>query len=72
MDELKLRTKFLKGIVAKIISKAISKKFGCDINILIDELEIENKDGKVHIHANLRGEANTSDIATIIESITMD
>lgn len=72
MDELKLQTKFMRGIVAKLISKAISKKFGCDISIQINELELENKDGKVHIHANLSGEAKTDDIATIVKSIGLD
>ena len=72
MDELKLQTKFMRGIVAKLISKAISKKFGCDISIQINELELENKDGKVHIHANLCGEAKTDDITTIVKSIGLD
>ena len=37
MDELKmsLSTKFMKGIVTKIISKAILKKTGYNINIIV-------------------------------------
>lgn len=72
MDVLLLQTKFVKSIVARFISKTISKKLGCDISIRINDLEIENSGGKVHIHADVCGEANTSDITTIIKSIDLD
>ena len=74
MDELKLKlsTKFMRGMVAKLLSKMISKKLGCDIDILINEIEIRNEDGKVRLHANVDAETNSEDFVTIVKSIGLD
>lgn len=58
MDEmkLKLKTKFMRGIVAKIISRAIFKSLGVKPNIQINEIEAEMKDGKIRFHINADGE----------------
>ena len=74
MDELKLKlsTKFMRGIVAKLVSKALYKKFGCEIDIQINEIEISTHDGKVYLHANVDGEVTNEDFKTIIKSIGMD
>lgn len=74
MDELKLKlsTKFMRGIVAKLVSKALYKKFGCEIDIQINEIEISTHDGKVYLHANVDGEVANEDFKTIIKTIGMD
>lgn len=74
MDELKLKlsTKFMRGIVTKLISKAIYKKYGYDIDILLNEIEIKNEDGKVHLHMNVDAEVNNDDFKKIIKSIGLD
>lgn len=74
MDELKLKlsTKFMRGIVTKLISKAIYKKYGYDIDILLNEIEIKNEDGKVHLHMNVDAEVNNDDFKKMIKSIGLD
>lgn len=74
MDELKLKlsTKFMRGIVTKLISKAIYKKYGYDIDILLNEIEIKNEDGKVHLHMNVDAEVNNDGFKKIIKSIGLD
>ena len=70
MDELKmsLSTKFMKGIVAKIISKAILKKTGYNINIQLNEIKLETVDGKVCLHADVDAEINNEDFINIIKN----
>lgn len=70
MDELKmsLSTKFMKGIVTKIISKAILKKTGYDINIQLNEIKLETVDGKVCLHADVDAEINNEDFINIIKN----
>ena len=70
--KLKLSTKFMRGIVTKLISKAIYKKYGYDIDILLNEIEIKNEDGKVHLHMNVDVEVNNDDFKKIIKSIGLD
>lgn len=58
MDEMKIKlsTKFMKNMVAKIISKAIFKSFGVKPVINISILEAELKNGKIYFSINATGE----------------
>lgn len=74
MDELKLKlsTKFMRGIVTSLISKAIYKKYGYHVDIELNEIELRNEDGRVRIHANVDAEVNNDDFKKIIKSIGQD
>lgn len=70
MDELKLilSTRFMKGLVAKMIAKAIKKKTGYDITIQLNEIVVGTVDGKVCVHANVDAEIETEDFVQIVKS----
>lgn len=70
MDELKLilNTKFMRGMVTKIIAKAILKKTGYRVDIDLHEIKAEVVDGKVYLHMNVDAEINTDDLVNIIKS----
>ncbi len=58
VDEMKLKlsTKFMKGLLAKIISKSIKKKYGYKVNIHIDEIDLDmfNGDTNLHVKADIK------------------
>lgn len=70
MDELKLilNTKFMRGMVTKIIKKAILKKTGYQVDIDLNEITVEVVDGKAHLHVNADAAINTNDLLDIIKS----
>lgn len=70
MDELKLilGTKFMRGIVTKIIAKAILKKTGYHVDIDLRELSAEVVDGRVYLHTNVDAVINKEDLVNIIKS----
>lgn len=70
--KLKLSTKFMRDMVAKLIAKALQKKLGYNIDILLNEIEVKNEDGKIHIHVNADAEVNNDDFAKIVKSIGVD
>lgn len=74
MDELKLKlsTKIMRGIVAELISKALFKKLGYKIDILLNEIEVKNEDGKIHLHINADAEIANSDFVRMLTSIGME
>ena len=74
MDELKLKlsTKFMRGIVAKLVSKAISKKLGYKIDIQLNDIAIDNEDGKIHLHVNADAEISNEEFLKIIKNIGLD
>lgn len=74
MDALKLNltTKFMKGIVTKLISKAIFKKYGYKIDIVLNEIGVEVVNGKAYIHADVDAEVNNDELMKIVKSIGLD
>lgn len=62
MDELRLKlsTNFMKSIVAKLIVRAIYKKYGYRVKIQLNDLDFWSNDGdttiKVNVEANLRSD----------------
>lgn len=74
MDEMKLKlgTKIMRGIVAKLISMAIKKKFGCDVNIRINELDINMINGETDIKTNVELKLESSEFMKLMKSIGVD
>lgn len=70
MDELKLilNTKFMRGMVTKIIAKAILKKTGYQVDIDLKEISVEVVDGKAHLHVDADAAINTTDLLDIVKS----
>lgn len=74
MDEMKLKlsTKFMRGIVAKLISKVVSSKFGYDVDILINEIEFRCEEGKTKLHIDLDTELTNDEFKKIVKTIGLD
>lgn len=74
MDEMKLKLSsgIMRGIAAKLLSKAIYNKFGFKPKIRIEELSFEMKDGTVYFHINADGEADQKSFLKITELIDKD
>ena len=70
MDELKvnLSTRFMRNMVTKLLARAIKKKFGYEVDILLHELSIEAIDGRVFIHANVDAEMDKNEFSKIVNS----
>ena len=71
MDELKLNlsSKFMKGIVTKLIAKAIYKKTGYKIDVELNSINVEIIDGKAHIHADVDVEIDNNELKKIVSTI---
>ena len=71
MDELKLKlkTEFMRGVAANVISKAIKKKLGCGIDVRLNDIEIKNQDGKIIIHADVGAMMTQDDLIKIMAKL---
>lgn len=74
MDELKLKlsTKFMRGIVAKLLSNAIRKKYGYKVNIQLNDLDINMIDGETEIGVSGKIKFDKVEFTKIIKSIGLD
>lgn len=70
MDEMRLKisSTFMQRTISKLIRKVIFKKFGIQLELRINEMEAELKDGSIHFHVDADGRT-TSDLPLRISKI---
>lgn len=69
MDEMKLASKFTRGIVSKLLNKVIKKNTGYDINIQLNEVTATMTDGKTHLHMDIDAEISKEELIKLLKSI---
>lgn len=74
MDEMKLKlsTKFMRGLVAKLIAKFIYKKLGYKINIQLNELDVSVIDGETSINTNVEIKMDSKEFMNLMKNIGAD
>lgn len=74
MDEMliKLRTKFMRKVVSKLIGKAIQSKTGYKVNIQFNDLEASFNDGEITINTNLEAKMDKQEFMKILKSEGLD
>lgn len=67
MDEMKINfnTKFMRGLLSKLLVKIVSKKIGFKPEIDLKEFEVELKGGKLNYHIILDGSVDENAFAKI-------
>jgi hypothetical protein len=74
MDEMKVKltTKFMRKIVAKLISKFIYNKYGYEVDIQLNELNISVVDGDTKISTNVEVKLDSKEFVKIIKSAGLE
>ena len=74
MDEMfiKLKTKFMKKMVSKLLTKAIQNKFGYKVNIQISDLEVELNNDEIALNVNLEAKMKKHEFIKILQSEDLD
>ena len=71
MDEMKIKTLWLRGLIKRIVNKTLKKKYGIDLNLDIRELEVISnlQDQTVTLSTSIDISIPTSDINKIISQM---
>lgn len=74
MDELKLNlaSKFIKGIITKLIGNAIRKKFGYNIDILLNKIDVTSSEGKIYLHLDVEAETTNEEFMKMISTMGLE
>lgn len=74
MDEMKLNlsTKIMRGLVASMVSKAIRKKLGYDIEIQLNELAATVVNGQAQLHISVDAKLDNNELKKILEAVVKD
>ena len=69
---LKLSTKFMKGILSKIISRTVYKKLGYKIDIQLNDMQVDMINGDVKLHIDADAKMNKTEFDRLMETIGED
>lgn len=71
MDEMKLKlsTRLMRGIAAKIIARSIQKKYGCKVKIQLNELDINVIDGDTNLKVNAEVTMDSKEFNEIMKKV---
>ena len=73
MDEMKISSGFLTGILSKIVKKTIKKKFGRDIDVKLNELKVNfNNEGKATVHLSADASLEKNELLNILKGVGLD
>lgn len=68
MDLMKISSGFLRGIVSKLIKRAVKKK-GYNADIVLNEFAAKFENGEATIHLNLDAKMSQDELTKILKEI---
>lgn len=67
MDELRIKSKFLKGIIENYICKFVKKKTGIDANLHINDVDVVNNNGEISFSVSINGFCSEKELTKLIK-----
>lgn len=64
--ELNLSSTIIRSMVSKVLAKIIRNKLGCEVDVVINDLQVGTVDGKIKATLNLDAEMKQDDFAKTI------
>lgn len=69
MDEMKISSKFMRNLIAKLVKRTVKKKVGYEVDIQLNEFTATVTDGTVHVHLSVDAELNKDELTKILGKI---
>lgn len=69
MDEMKIRSKFTKGLISKFLEKLFHRKTGCYADIQLNDISLEDTtDGMLDVHIDASFRMSNSELKSLLIS----
>lgn len=72
MDEMRIVSKFTRGIISKTLKMVVHKKTGYNVDIQLNEITTTINDGKTHLHLDVDAELEKDELIKILKSIGLN
>jgi hypothetical protein len=69
MDEMKINSKFLTGIVSKIIDNLVKKKLGVDVAVQVNSVQAAMQEGNTHLHLDVDADLRKEDLERLLKKL---
>ncbi len=65
-----LNSRFVKGIIEKLIERSVRKSTGCNISVTLGEVKANHSDGgPVKLHLDIYGEMEEHEVKKLMEHV---
>jgi len=71
MDEMKIVSGFMRGLVSRIAQGLLSKKLECKVELKLNELTATVTDGKTHIHLDIDADMDKGELTKLLKQAGM-
>lgn len=72
MDEMRIVSKFTRGIISKVLKMVVRKKAGYNVDIQVNEITTTINDGKTHLHLDVDADLDKDELIKILKSIGLN
>lgn len=69
MDEMRIGSKFVTGIISKLLATVIKQKLGYNIDLKLNTINATVGDEKAYIHLDIDAEISNKEIIRILSGI---
>ena len=69
IDEMKIGTGFMKGMVSKILNLTLKRKLGYDIGIRLNDFNVKVTEERAHVHLNIDADMTQEELTKILAAI---
>ena len=72
MDEVKIISKFTRGVISKLLGLVVRKKLGYKTDIQVNEITTTITDGNAHVHLDVDVELAKEELVKLLKNIGLD
>lgn len=69
IDEMKIGTGFMKGMVSKILNLTLKRRLGYDIGIRLNDFNVKVTEERAHVHLNIDADMTQEELTKILAAI---
>lgn len=69
IDEMKIGTSFMKGLVSKLINRAVKRKLGCNVAVKLNDFNIKVAEEKAHVHLSVDCDMSQAELTKLLAGI---
>ena len=69
MDEMRIGSKFITGIISKLLVTVVKQKLGYNIDLKLNAVNATVGDGKTHVHLDIDAEVSNEEIMRILSGV---
>lgn len=66
MDEMKITSKLMRGVAAKLIRNIFKKKFGCDVKLNLNDFYVTYDETNANVHIDFNAQMDKDNLESVL------